>query len=132
MKIKPYLIFNGNAEEAANRYAEILGGKIENLNRYGDCMPDTPQEYKNKIAHICLFVGSEVMGIADAEPGTTTTFGTGNIVTLNCDNEEQIKTIYEKLSVGGEIRCPLQPTFFAKQYADFTDCYGVAWCLIIE
>lgn len=132
MKIKPYLIFNGNAEEAANRYVEILGGKIENLTRYGDCMPDTPHEYKNKIAHICLFVGDEVMGIADAEPGTNTTFGTGNIVTLNCDNEEQIKAIYEKLSAGGEIRCPLQPTFFAKQYADFADCYGVLWCLIIE
>ncbi|CDN30826.1 PhnB protein [Mucinivorans hirudinis] len=132
MKIKPYLIFNGNAEEAANRYAEILGGRIENLNRYGDCMPNVPEEYKNKIAHICFFVGDEVMGMADSEPGTATTFGTGNIITLHYDNEEQIKDAYEKLSVGGVTRLPLQPTFFAKQYAELTDCYGVAWCLIIE
>lgn len=49
MKVKPYLVFNGNAKEVANRYAEILGGKIEELTLYGDCMPDTPEEHKSKV-----------------------------------------------------------------------------------
>lgn len=131
MKIKPYLTFNGNAEEAANRYAEILGGKVENLSRFGECMPEVAQEDKNKIAHLCLMLGEESIGIADA-CCTPSTFGTGNIITLHCDSEEQIKNFYEKLSEGGEIRFPLQPTFFAKHYADFIDSYGVAWALIIE
>lgn len=131
MKIKSYLIFNGNAEEAANYYAPIIGGKIENLSRFGECMPETAEEDKNKIAHLCLMVGQESIGIADS-CCTPSTFGTGNVITLHCDTEEQIKEIYEKLSVGGDIRFPLQSTFFAKQYADFVDRYGVAWALIIE
>lgn len=131
MKIKPYLTFNGNAEEAANHYAQILGGKIENLTRYCDCMPEVAEQDKNKIVHLCLMVGQETIGIADA-CCTPTTFGTGNIITINCDNEAQIKDIYEKLSVDGTIGFQLQPTFFAKQYADFVDVYGVAWALIIE
>lgn len=132
MRVNPYLIFNGNAEEVATRYAEILCGRIENLTRYGDCMPDTAQNHKDKIAHLCLFFGEDSMGIADAEPGTTTNFGSGNIITLHCDTDEQIRAIYDALSEGGDIRCPLQQTFFAKLYADFTDRYGVTWCLIIE
>lgn len=132
MKVKPYLVFNGNAEEAATCYATILNGKIDNLHRYGDCMPDTPDGYKNKIAHICLLFGGDAFGIADAEPGTETSFGCGNIITLHCDTEEQIRAIYEGLAEGGQVRCPLQTTFFAKQYADLTDRFGVAWCLIIE
>lgn len=132
MKVKPYLVFNGNAKEVANRYAEILGGKIENLYHYGDCMPDTPEEHKTKVLHLCLAFGGDAIGMADACPGTQTTFGSGNIVTLHCDTEEQIKSIYEALAEGGQVRCPLQSTFYAKQYADLTDCYGVAWCLIIE
>ncbi len=30
MKFVPYLSFNGNAEEAINFYADILGGEIQN------------------------------------------------------------------------------------------------------
>ncbi len=132
MKVKPYLVFNGNAEEAANYYAKALNGKIENLNRYGDCMPNVAEAYKAKIVHLCLILGEESIGMADAEPDMPTTFGTGNIITLHCDSEEHIKAVYAALSQGGEIRCPLQTTFFAKQYADFIDRYGVAWSLIIE
>lgn len=132
MKIKPYLVLNGNTEEVANHYAKILGGKIENLTRYGCCMPDAPENYKEKIIHLCLILGDEAIGMADAEPGTITVLGTGNIITLHCDSEEQVKAIYPLLSEGGNVRCPLQTTFFAKQYAEFIDRYGVAWCLIME
>lgn len=132
MKIKPYLTFNGNAQEVAKKYAEILGGRIENLTLYGDCVPDVAEEHKSRIAHLCLIIGDQTIGIADSCPQQPTTFGTGNVITVHCDSEEQIKSIYQALSAGGTINCPLQATFFAKQYAEFVDCYGVAWCLIIE
>lgn len=132
MKLKPHLVFNGNALEAATRYAEILGGRIENLHRYADCMPDAPEEYKDKIMHLCLVLGDEAIGMCDAEPGTNTTFGDGVITTLHCDTPEQIRAVYDALVEGGAVRYELQQTFFARQYANITDCYGVAWSLILE
>jgi uncharacterized glyoxalase superfamily protein PhnB len=42
MKLTSYLVFNGQAEEAANFYADVLGGKIDNLYRY-ESMPPTPE-----------------------------------------------------------------------------------------
>ena len=42
MKLTSYLVFNSQAEEAANFYADVLGGKIDNLYRY-ESMPPTPE-----------------------------------------------------------------------------------------
>ena len=39
MKLTSYLVFNGQAEEAANFYADVLGGKIDNLYRYESMPP---------------------------------------------------------------------------------------------
>ena len=89
-------------------------------------------EYKSKIVHLCLTIGDEAFGISDAQAGTSTNFGNGQIITIYAETEAQITSFYDALSVGGIIRCPLQPTFYAKQYAELTDCYGVAWALFLE
>ena len=132
MKATPHLVFNGQALEAANFYATALNAKIENLSRYRDCMPDVPAEYLDKIVHLCLVLNDGKMGLCDACPETQTAFGTGNIVTLHCDSEEQTAKIYAALTEGGSVRCPLQKTFFARQYAELFDRFGVAWCLFLE
>ncbi len=132
MRVRPYLIFNGNAEEAANFYVEAFGGKIDNLTRFGDCMPDTPDEYKSKIIHLCLTIGDDAFGIADAQIGTSTNFGNGQVITIYAQNQEQVTSFYNALSQGGTIQCPLQSTFYAKQYAELTDRFGVHWALFFE
>jgi|GEM_PF-2649472 len=34
MQVNPYLIFNGNCEEAFKFYEQVLGGKIETMTPY--------------------------------------------------------------------------------------------------
>lgn len=133
MKIKSYLLFNGNAEEALNFYAGVFNGTIDEIFRYGEC-PDMglPVECKEKIAHSDLQFNNCAIGIADAMPDTKVDFGSGYTITLFCDSEEQLKDIYQKLSTGGKIKCELSQPFFAKLYAEVTDCFGVSWALIIE
>ena len=70
MKLTSYLVFNGQAEEAANFYAGVLGGKIENLYRYDTMppqpgMPDVPEEFKQKILHCCIDFPGGSMSTAD-------------------------------------------------------------------
>lgn len=134
MKIKSYLSFNGNAEEALGFYAGVLNGTISEIYRYEgfDDIP-VPDSYKNKVAHAELIFGDCSIYIADSHPDVKTDFGTyGHVLTLIFDNEQEIRDVFEKLSVGGHIRCELCQSSFAQLYAEVTDCYGVSWGLIIE
>lgn len=48
MKIKPYLSFNGNAEEALNFYTGVFNGTIGEIFRYGEYQAmESPAEYKD-------------------------------------------------------------------------------------
>ena len=83
MKLTSYLVFNGQAEEAANFYADVLGGKIDNLYRY-ESMPPTPEiqvpeECKQMILHCCIAFPGGSMAMADSLPTISATSVTGDI-----------------------------------------------------
>ncbi len=134
MKIKSYLSFNGNAEEALNFYAGVFNGTVGEIYRYGQYQEmESPPEYKDKIIHSCLTFNACTISIADTMPGTKADFGSlGHTITVFCDTEEQLKDIYTKLAVGGEIKCELCEPSWAKLYAEIIDKFGVLWALIIE
>lgn len=134
MKIKSYLSFNGNAEVALNFYAGVFNGTIGEIYRYGEFPEmEAPTEYKDKIAHSCLSFSGCSFSVADTLPGTKADFGSlGHTITIFCDTDEQLKDIYAKLSLGGQIKCELCQPGWAKQYAEIIDKFGVLWALIIE
>ena len=139
MKLTSYLIFNGQAEDAANFYADLLGGKIENLYRYDSMpvesgMPEIPNDFKQKILHCCIEFTGGTMSVADAMPSDKCDFGKGgHMLTLMCDSIVQIEDIYKKICVDAQnIRCELGEAFFAKRYAEVVDRFGVLWALLYE
>ena len=139
MKLTSYLIFNGEAEEAANFYANALGGQIENLYRYETMppqpgMPDVPEDYKQKIMHCCINYSGGSMSVADSFPGFETNFGKGgHMLTLMCDSITQTEEVYAKLCVNAQkIQCELSEAFFAKRYAEIIDRYGILWAVMYE
>ncbi len=143
MKISPYLVFNGQAEEAALYYADILGGRIENFYRFGDMppvegVPPIPEECKNLIMHCCIDGGADfpcgTMSIADTLPSDPRTFGNGgHILTLSVDSAQQAERIFERLGADArKIACPIQETFYAKRYGELVDKYGVLWAVMYE
>ena len=81
MNITSYLIFNGQAEEAANFYADALGGKVENLYRYDSMPPQpdmpVPDDFKQKILHCCISFPGGSMSAADTLPNDPRNFGNG-------------------------------------------------------
>jgi len=134
MKIKPYLAFNGNAEEALNFYAGVFNGTVGEIYRYGEYQEiESPADYKNKIIHSCLTFNGCTISVADTMPGTKSDFGSlGHTITVFCDSDQQLKDIYAKLSVGGQIKCELCQPGYAKLYAEILDKFGLLWALIIE
>lgn len=136
MKLTSYLVFNGQAEEAANFYADVLGGKLQDLHRY-DSMPPSPQmpvpdDYMQKILHCCIVFPGGGMSVADTLPSDPRDFGNGgHMLTLVCDSIAQTEEVYAKLSAGArKIQCPLAEAFFAKRYAEVIDRYGVLWAIM--
>ena len=118
MKLTSYLIFNGQAEDAANFYAELLGGKIENLYRYDSMpvepgMPEIPSDFKEKILHCCIEFPGGTMSVADTMPNDERSFGKGgHMLTLMCDSIAQIEDVYAKLCVDAQkIQCELSEVF---------------------
>lgn len=139
MKLTSYLIFNGQAEEAANFYANVLGGKIGDLYRYDSMpaesgMPEIPNDFKQKIMHCCIAFPGGSMAVADTLPSDERNFGNGgHMLTLVCDSITQVEEVYAKLCVGAQkIQCELGEAFFAKRYAEVVDRFGVLWALMCE
>lgn len=134
MKIKPYLSFNGNAEEALMFYTGVFNGTVDEICRYGEYTEmESPAEYKDKIIHSDLTFNGCTISMADTIPGTKADFGfQGHTITVFGDTEQQLKDIYTKLAVGGQIKCELSQPPYAKLYAEIMDKFGVLWALIIE
>ncbi len=141
MKISPYLIFNGNAEEAANFYAEVMDGTLENLTRFNQFPPNpewsVPAEYGNLIGHCCItskeFPGG-TMSIADTLPSDPRSTGNGGVMlTLSTQTEQQAEKLFGRLSAGAQkINCPMQEVFYAKRYGELVDKFGIWWAVMCE
>lgn len=139
MKVTTYLFFNGQAEEAANFYADALGGTIENLYRYEtmppmEGMPEIPEDFKQKITHCCVMFGDNGMSLADTLPGDSRDFGNrGHMPTIHCDSIEQADAVFAKLNVEAKkINNPMGEVYFAKRYGELLDRYGVLWAVIYD
>jgi PhnB protein len=139
MKITSYLVFNGEAEEAAMFYAELLGGKVENLYRYSQMppmegFPPVPESYKEKVMHCCVLFPGGSLSAADTLPSDPRNFGNGgHMMTLHCDSAAQTEAAFAKLTQGAQrVACPLGATFYAKLYGEVVDRYGILWAVMYE
>ncbi|HVJ48837.1 VOC family protein [Desulfitobacterium sp.] len=126
----PYLVFNGNCEEAVNFYQKVLGGEAQILH-FKDAPPNpefpVQEQLKDLVLHAELRKDGHVIRFSDTFPGVP--FNPGNTISfsLEFDTKEETKAIYESLAEGGRVEMELQATFFSPLYAKFTDKFGTNW-----
>lgn len=130
MKIHAYLMFDGQCEAAFNRYAEVFGGQLEMM-RYTDSPEDIeiPAEYRQRVMHVCLSVGDQLLMASDNLPQYPYEGIKGCSVSLQVDNVPEAERLYAALSAGGSVQMELQATFWATRFAMFTDRFGVSWMI---
>jgi len=130
MKMHAYLMFDGQCEAAFNRYAEVFGGKLEMM-RYADSPEDmeVPAEYQQRVMHVCLTVGDQLLMASDNLPPYPYEGIKGCSVSLQVDNVPEAERLYEALSAGGSVQMELQATFWATRFAMLTDRFGVSWMI---
>jgi len=90
-----------------------------------------PLEARNMIIHASMRVGDTVIMASDA-PGERYQKPQGFSVSLLIDTAAEAERVFAALSSGGEVRMPLQKTFFSARFGMFTDKFGIPWMINCE
>jgi PhnB protein len=134
--INPYLLFNGNAEEAFNFYRSVFGGEFITLQRFKETpeADNVPSGDQDKIMHIALPIGQNVLMASDAleSAGRTVTTGNNFSISVNAESEEEAEKFFNGLSAGGRASMPLEKTFWGAYFGMLTDKFDINWMVSYE
>ena len=128
MKISPYLLFQGQCEEAFRMYEKVLGGKIQMILPYeGSPMAQhAPADWGKKVMHASLDAGGFWLYGTDVIPSQFKT-PQGMSITLDIEKASEAERVFAALAEGGRVKMALQETFWAERYGDVTDRFGIPW-----
>jgi PhnB protein len=130
MKVRTYLNYGGNCEEAFRFYEQHLGAKIQAMMGF-DQMPGAHSPSPKGTLHASLTFGDVQIMASDVEPER---FGAmrSAYICLGVDSDAEAERIYGILNEGGEIFIPMAETFFATRFAQLRDKFGTLWMIIHE
>ena len=128
MKLNPYLAFDGRCREAFEFYEKVLGGTIAFIQTMGESpmAASTPPEAHDRVMHVTLHVGDQVLQGADAPPGNFTK-PAGFCVAIHYDEAADGERVFNALATGGKVQMPFQATFWAKGFGMLIDQFGTPW-----
>jgi PhnB protein len=126
--LNPYLFYSGNCEAAFKYYEKVLGGKIEFMMRANEGPADMKPEpgFENKIMHVRMSVGGQVLMASDAPPGHFHN-PQGFAVSLTVHDLAEAERKFKALAEGGKETMPFTKTFYAKGFGMCTDQFGTPW-----
>lgn len=114
-KITPFLWFDDNAEEAMNFYVSIFeNSKIKNVARYGEAGPGPKGTVMTGTFELD---GQEFMAL---NGGPHFKFTEAISLFVNCETQEEVDELWEKLSEGGS----------KSQCGWLKDKFGLSWQII--
>jgi predicted 3-demethylubiquinone-9 3-methyltransferase (glyoxalase superfamily) len=114
----PFLMFQGDCEEALSFYARVIPGAVVAAMMKG---PD------GKVAMARLSIaGLEIMA-NDSPPVHAFTFTPSTSTFLTVDAEGEVDALAEALGDGGKTLMPAGDYGFSKRFAWVQDRFGVSW-----
>ena len=114
-KITPHLWFDNQLEEAMNFYVSLFeDSKILNVSRYEVAAPESPGTVMTATFQLA---GQEFMAL---NGGPTFKFNEAISLFVNCETQEEVDELWEKLSAGGE----------EQQCGWLKDRYGLSWQIV--
>ena len=132
--INPYLIFNGNCDEAFLFYQSVFGGAFPYVGKFKDMPaaegnPVFSEAEGNKIMHVTLPIGdgSILMGSDSNSASGEIAFGENISLSINAQRKVAADKLFNGLSAGGKVTMPMNDTFWGAYFGMFTDKFGINW-----
>jgi predicted 3-demethylubiquinone-9 3-methyltransferase (glyoxalase superfamily) len=114
-KIRPFLWFDTQAEEAAKFYTSIFkNSKIENIGRYGDAGPGDDGTVMSATFEL---EGQEFIAL---NGGPQFTFTPAISFFVSCETQEEVDYFWDRLLEGG----------LPNQCGWLTDKFGISWQIV--
>ena len=131
--LTPYLLFNGNCQQAMEFYRSCVGGELEVTKVKDSAAKDhLPAFQQEKVLNARLRSG--VMDISASDwlrPDETPVRGNTVCLYLNGGTLETLTALFEKLSDGADVTDPLKRQFFGV-YGALNDRFGVRWMFVTD
>ncbi|WP_281190820.1 VOC family protein [Staphylococcus schleiferi] len=128
-KITTFLMFNGNAEEAIQRYTSLFqDSEIITMVKYDDTIP----EQAGKIQHSIFTLNGQVFMAIDNMNGAEIEMNPAMSLYVTVKDQFEMDTLYNGLKDGGAILMP--KTEMPPQYREFAwvqDKFGVNFQLAL-
>ena len=133
MQVQPYLFFDGRCEEAIEFYRRTVGAKVNMLMRWKDAPEKndacTPAN-QNQVMHAQVQIGDGEVMMSDGR-GTGQPKFEGFSLTVSVPSEAEADRVFGALADGGQIRMPLDKTFFSPRFGMLADKFGVGWMVLV-
>jgi PhnB protein len=128
--LNPYLIFNGEAQQAINFYQEALGARVEQLIRFSEVPGmQVAEEHKQRVMHCQLSIGEAVFMVSDSMPNEPAARQSNIHVVLHLSDEPDLHAKFTALSRGGKVSFPVHDSFWGAKFGMLVDGFGVPWML---
>lgn len=136
LKLIPYLVLNGNANEAISFYEKALDAEVLFKQTFGE-MPENPEfplpeEAKGRVSHATIKVGETEVMFSDTFPGQPYQIGNQVTICISTNDVAKSKQIFEALQQEGKVNMPLEETFFSSAYGNVTDKFGITFQIFTE
>ena len=127
--ITPYLIFNGECQNALDFYRSIFPCGEPKIMNYGDYMPEgteTPPELlRTWVMHAEMDIcGTNIWFADEAAPPAK---GESIKLTASVPTGKEASVIFDGICAGGTVTLPPTETFYSVFHAAVTDKFGVHW-----
>lgn len=124
--VRPFLMFEGKAEEAFTFYAGLIpDSEIVEITRYGAGEPGPEGSVKLALVRLA---GQPVL-CTDSFVSHGFSFTPSFSLFVDCGSEAELERIFAALSEGGGVLMPLGDYGFSRRFGWVNDRFGVSWQL---
>ena len=130
MQVNAYLLFDGRCEEAFRFYEKCLNGKIVAMLTHKGTPAEqhVPAKWVDKILHARLDIGDQVLMASDTPPDRYEK-PAGFSVSLQVKTPAEAERLFNALAEKGQIRMPLEKTFWSPSFGMLVDRFGIPWMI---